>query len=242
MDITFEKSDLVYSLGILQGVSVKNEAMPILSNLMIEASHENGIYFTGNNLECGVRTKVEGSVEEEGKVTVKSKKLLDMVKNLPKGEINIKVAKSHRLNITSDKGKYTIIGQSAKEFPELPNIESEEMLAVDALSLNQAIQKVSFAAHTDASNALNSIHFNFEENKTDVVATRRSILSVATLPPLERSLKDNCLTIPMQAIKEINRVFSNSDEISTFITEAWLMFTDGTSTLTSRIVEGRTVS
>ena len=237
MDITFEKSDLAYSLGILQGVSVKNEAMPILSNLMIEASVENGIYFTGNNLECGVKTKVEGTVNEEGMITVNSKKLLDMVKELPKGDINIQVSKNHRLKISSGKGKFTIIGQSADEFPRIPEITSEQTLTVDALSLNMAIQKVSFAAHSDASNTLNSIHFRFLDDRTEVVATKRSVLSMATLPPLERSLEENDLLIPMQAIKEINRVFSNSDEISTFVTEALLLFTDGTSILTSRIIE-----
>ena len=234
MDITFDKSDLVYSLGILQGVSVKNEAMPILSNLMVVASHENGIEFTGNNLECGVRTTVEGTIEEEGKVCVNSKKFLDMVKELPKGEINIVVNDKHRLYIESGKGKYTIIGQSPDEFPELPEVESDETLSVDALSLNMAIQRVSFAAHKDSSNALNSIHFNFREDRTEVVSTRRSVLSMATLPPLEKSLDTKELTIPMQAIREISRVFSNSDEVSTSITEAVLMFTDGTSVLTSR--------
>ena len=235
MDIVFEKSDLVYSLSILQGVSVKNETMPILSNLLIDSSHEKGIEFTGNNLECGVRTKVDGDVNKEGKITVNSKKLLDMVKELPKGEIRITVGKNNRLNISADKGKYTIIGQEADEFPRLPNIESDEKLTVEALSLNMAIQRVSFAAHTDASNNLNCIHFCFLEDRTEVVATRRSVLSLSTIPPLEKSESILNLTIPMQAIREIGRVFSNSDHISTFIEESQLMFTDGTSILTCRL-------
>ena len=237
MNISFEKSDLLYSLGILQGVSVKNEAMPILSNLMLDASHDNGIFFTGNNLECGVKTQVDGTVTDEGKVVVNSKKFLDMVKELPKGEISIQVSNKQRLNITAGKGKYTIIGGVADEFPELPVVDSEEKLSVDALGLNMCIQRVSYAAHADSSNALNSIHFNFLEDRTEVVATRRSVLSLATLPPLEESFEPSSLTIPMQAIREINRVFSNSDQISTYVTEQWLMFTDGTSILTSRIVE-----
>lgn len=237
MDITFEKADLLYSLGILQGVTVKNDAMPILSNLMIDASHDHGIQFTGNNLECGVKTRVDGVVIEEGKVIVNSKKFLDMTKELPTGDIDIKVNSKHRLNIQAEKGKYTIIGQEADEFPELPNVESDEKLSVDALSLNMAISKVAFAAHPDASNALNCIKFNFIEDRTEIVATRRSVCSIATLPPFEVSLEDNSLVIPMKAIREIARAFSNSDQISSVISEAWLMFTDGTSTLTSRIVE-----
>lgn len=235
MDITFEKSDLVYSLGLLQGVSTKNDAMPILSNLMIEASLENGIQFTGNNLECGVKTEVEGTTHTEGKVIVNSKRFLDMVKELDKGDINIKVDAKHRLNISSGKGKYKIIGNDAEEFPSLSEVESDKKLSVDALSLNQAIQRVSFAAHTDADNPLNSIHFKFKEDRTEVAATRRSILSVATLPPFEDEEDIGSLTIPMQAIREIGRVFTNSDEISTHISEGWLTFTDNTSTLMSRV-------
>lgn len=237
MDITFEKADLLYSLGILQGVTVKNDAMPILSNLMIEASHDNGIQFTGNNLECGIKTRVDGVVIEEGKVIVNSKKFLDMTKELPSADIDIKVDKKHRLTIEADKGSYKIIGQEADEFPELPDIQSDQKLSVDALSLNMAIGRVAFAAHPDASNALNCIKFSFLEDRTEIVATKRSVCSLSTLPPLESSLESDSLVIPMKAVREINRAFSNSDEISTIITESWLLFTDGTSTLTSRIIE-----
>ena len=54
MEFTIARSDLVRELGLLQGVVEKRTTIPILSNVLVEASGEK-ITLTATDLELGIR-------------------------------------------------------------------------------------------------------------------------------------------------------------------------------------------
>ena len=81
MELTFEKEPLLHSLQIVQGVANGHSPSPILSNVLIKAD-AGKIECAATDMEVGIRTEVDGTIREEGAITVPAKKLADIVKGI----------------------------------------------------------------------------------------------------------------------------------------------------------------
>src|SRR5579863_1080812 len=74
MELTVSKTDLARELGLSQGVVEKRTTIPILSNVLLEASGERGT-LTATDLELGIRCSCPARVKKEGAGTVPARKL-----------------------------------------------------------------------------------------------------------------------------------------------------------------------
>jgi DNA polymerase-3 subunit beta len=119
MEFTVSKSDLVRELSLSQGVVEKKTTIPILSNVLLEAS-EDRLYLTATDLELGLRTSCPAKVKKEGSGTIPAKKFLDYVRLLPDAELNVKFGENHWATLTCGRSKTKIAGMSRESFPELP--------------------------------------------------------------------------------------------------------------------------
>src|ERR1035438_8169808 len=119
MEFTVSKADLVRELSLSQGVVEKKTTIPILSNVLLEASGDR-ITLTATDLELGIRCSCPVRVKKEGAGTVPARKLLDFVRLLPDGDINIKFLENHWASITAGRSKTKIAGMSRESYPELP--------------------------------------------------------------------------------------------------------------------------
>src|ERR1051326_1307217 len=119
MEFTVNRSDLVRELGLSQGVVEKKTTIPILSNVLLEAAGDR-ITLTATDLELGIRCSCPARVKKEGSGTVPARKLLDYVRLLPEGDVNMKFLENHWANITCGRSRTRIAGMSRESFPELP--------------------------------------------------------------------------------------------------------------------------
>src|SRR5437016_1267888 len=93
MEFTVSKSDLVRELNLSQGVVEKKTTIPILSNVLIEAEGDR-IKLTATDLELGIRCSCPARVKKQGAGTIPARKLLDYVRLLPEGDVNMKFLRS----------------------------------------------------------------------------------------------------------------------------------------------------
>ena len=119
MEFTVSKTDLVRELGLSQGVVEKKTTIPILSNVLIEARGDR-IILTATDLELGIRCSCPARIKKEGAGTVPARRLLDYVRLLPDGDVNMKFLENHWASITSGRSRTRIAGMSRESFPELP--------------------------------------------------------------------------------------------------------------------------
>ena len=238
MELIFERDDLLDSLQILQGVASRRTTLPILSNVLINATGGT-IECMATDLEVGIRMKVEGTITEEGAITVSAKKLVDIVKELPADKpVHLATTANDRVEITCGDGVYKIIGLPDEEFPQLPSVEGEA-LKIGGETLRGVLQKTEFAASTEEVRYfLNGLYFNFLEQGTEVVATDGKRLALARCEPLTAPGEANGFIVPLKAVREIARTFADAGEISISVFENQILFTDGNATLTTRLVEG----
>src|SRR6201981_4032985 len=119
MEFSVKRSDLLDELDLTQGVVERKTTIPILSNLLVEAKGSR-LTITATDLELSVRTSCEAKIKKEGAGTIPAKKLLELVRLLPEGEIKFRLLENHWVEIVSDKKKYKLVGMAKENFPALP--------------------------------------------------------------------------------------------------------------------------
>ena len=240
MELTFEKDELLYALQMVQGVVGGRNTLPILSNVLIRA--ENGhIELTTTDLEVAIKVKVDGTITEEGAITVFAKKLADIVRELPENQtIKMVTTANNRIELTCGNGVYKIIGISDEDFPQIPTAEGEGP-TIDGATLCSIIHKTEFAASREEfRHYLNGLYFNLQEDKTEVVATDAiRHLALAHCAPFATSEEGTSgFIVPLKAVKEIERIFSDSSSVKILQLNNQILFSDENATLTTRLVEG----
>ena len=149
MEFTVKKYDLLEELELTQGVVERKTTIPILSNLLCETK-ANRLTITATDLELSIRTSCEAKIKKEGAGTIPAKKLLDLVRLLPDGEIRFKLLENHWVQITSDRKTYKLVGMSKDNFPALPDFP-HALVKIPAKLLASVIAKTTFAISMEES-------------------------------------------------------------------------------------------
>lgn len=146
----FVVSSSTFSSG-LQAVSRVlggKQGIPILNNILLEVSDDT-LTVTASDRECTLEARVAvESVEATGRVAVPPK-LIDMLKEFPEQPLTFVIDETtHDVKIISDKGEFSMQGESAEDFP-LPNVGEAASLTTRCGTLLDGISHSIFATATD---------------------------------------------------------------------------------------------
>ena len=238
MKLTFERDDLLSPLQMLQGIASGQDTAPMPSNVFIRAEGDT-VECMATGTEIGIRMKVEGTIREEGTITVSAEKLRDIVKGWPvEKPIDVATTTDGRVRITSGDDLYKIVELADEEFPQLPSVD-DGALAIDGETLRSVLHKTEFAASTEKVRRtfLNGLYFNLFEDRTEVVATDGRQLALAHCEPLKLSGESDGFIVPLKAVKEIERNFANSPEVRISRVKNEILFADEHATLTAKLVD-----
>ena len=238
MKLTFQKDDLLYPLQMLRGVASEQDTSPMPSNVLIRAKG-NTVECMATGMEIGIRMKVEGTVREEGTITVSAEKLGDIVEGWPTEKpIDVATTTDGRVEITCGNDLYKVVELADEEFPQLPSVD-EGALAINGETLRSVLHKTEFAAPTEKvrQTFLNGLYFNFFEDRTEVVGCDSKQLAIAHCEPLRLSEDNDGFIVPLKAIKEIERTFADSPEVRISRVADQILFADARATLTARLVD-----
>ncbi|PYU76482.1 MAG: DNA polymerase III subunit beta [Acidobacteria bacterium] len=216
--------------------------IPILSNLLVEAKGSQ-LTITATDLELSIRTPCEAQIKKEGAGTIPAKKLLELVRLLPEGEIKVKLLDNHWVEIVSDKKKYKLVGMAKENFPELP-VMPHTLVKIPAAILENLIGKTKFAISMEESRyTLNGGLLILKPDTLAMVATDGHRLALAEtdhkLAGLNGEVK---VLIPNKAMDEVEKLSNaaGSDAHIEFAKdESHLFFQVGHRLLISRILTGQ---
>src|SRR3972149_9317409 len=148
MEIKAKRGDLLATLYWTQSIVERRNTMPILANVLIECQ-KGKIYITATDLEVGVRGEVEGQIVKDGTVTVNAKKLYEIIREVPTEEVQLKRLDNEWVEIRSGKSVFKIVGMEAREFPQFPKFEKEQLSTVPANLLREMIEQTIFSVSVD---------------------------------------------------------------------------------------------
>jgi len=153
MKIRIPVPELARSLSMMQGIVQRKNTMPILSNVLLEATNDgNGkgkLILSATDLDVGMRTTQVCEVMEEGRVTIPARALSDIVKVLPGPDVSFHKLQNNHIEVKSGRTKARLLGLSADEYPTLPSYEEVSFSSFDAKLFVDMVEKTSYAASTD---------------------------------------------------------------------------------------------
>ena len=241
MEFTVSKNDLVRELNLSQGVVEKKTTIPILSNVLVEATGDR-IHLTATDLELGIRCSCPARVKKQGAGTIPAKRLLDYVRLLPDADLDVKMQENQWASLVCGRSRTRIAGMSRESFPELPKMPGD-LAAIPIGLLSTMIGKTIFAISSEESRfTLNGALLILKSSGLVMVATdgHRLAMTEAELSLPEMTTSYRAL-LPRKAMGEILKLSSdtNSDTPIRFSgDENHLFFQIGDRLLLSRKLTG----
>jgi DNA polymerase-3 subunit beta len=208
MEFTVNKSDLVRELSLSQGVVEKKTTIPILSNVLLEAADDR-LTLTATDLELGIRCSCPARVKKEGAGTVPARKLLDYMRLLPDGDVNMKFLENHWASITSGRSRTRIAGMSRESFPELPaDAGADRRSAGEDAGLHDRAHLVSRFPMEESRFTLNGALLLMRPEGLTMVATDGHRLAYVQASPAESGTADKPFRalIPKKAMNELTKL------------------------------------
>ena len=242
MEFSVKKFDLLGELSLTQGVVERKTTIPILSHLLCEAKGSR-LTLTATDLELSIRTECEAKVKKEGAGTIPAKKLLELVRLLPEGEIRFRLLENHWIQITSDRKTYKMVGMAKDNFPAVPAFP-HPLVTIPAKILSSLIAKTAFAISMEESRyTLNGALLILKPDTIAMVATDGHRLAVAETDHKFAGLSNEARTlVPKKALAEIQRLAGETEEgaeIEFARDDSHLFFEVGPRLLISRILTGQ---
>jgi DNA polymerase-3 subunit beta len=205
MEFTVNKADLVRELNLSQGVVEKKATIPILSNILVEAS-EDRLTLTATDLELGIRSATAAKVKTAGVGTIPAKRLLDYVRLLPDSEIQIKFSDTHWASLTCGRSRSRIAGMSRESYPELPEMP-EAATQISLPALTSLIQKTIFSiSNEDSRFTLNGALLQVQDGGMTMVATDGHRLALAHQPGSASEAPPSKALLPRKAMVELLKI------------------------------------
>jgi DNA polymerase-3 subunit beta len=107
-----------------------------------------------------------------GKVCIPAKILLDTLKNIAEQPLTFNIDKSFSVEITSDNGKYKVMGENPDNFPKEPSADDTTGFNMTSGALLTAINKTLFAVSgDDLRPAMTGVFFELTKDHVQFVAT-----------------------------------------------------------------------
>ena len=237
MKFTLAKQVLLDGINKVAGVVSTRPSMPILSNVLLDAS-DGELKLTTTSMELTILTKVPCIVEKPGSITLPAKKLQSIIRELRDGEVSIEVSGTVA-TIRCNRAQFKLNGLPANEFPGLPVFKEAREFKVQQQILNKGFSFTEFAISNDGTRyVLNGIYTCFQDGKLTLVATdgRRLALFESELEfPESQSV---CIDIPSRAVAEVHRLLGDNGDVMVRITSNQASFDFGDTLLITKLIDG----
>jgi len=213
MKLIILQNILKEGLILTSRISPKTFSLPILSNVLIK-SEKNFLTLEATDLEIGIRWKALAKIETEGNITIPSKIFFNFVNLLPEKPIFLET-KDNILSLKCENYQTEIKGQSAEDFPIIPQPITENPIIFNSQVISQVLsQVVDIPSLSSARPEISGIYFSFEKDLIKIVATdsfrlgeKKFFQEKAKILPQPFSF-----ILPQKAAREIINIFGEKEE------------------------------
>lgn len=236
MKFTVSQADLSKGLSKVISVVPAKTTLPFLGNILFRVQ-DGSLTLTATDLDVSITTRIGVNAQKPGSITVPSRQLSDLIKNLPNIPLDISADAQYKLTITCDKGTYKLSGESDDDYPALPVIDEKGHLKIDAKQLSRMIGKTTFAVSSDQLRpALTGVLFQIHEKEFRLVATDGHRLAKIEYSKFESTIKTKLnVIVPPKALNEVAKESKDTTTLS--IGENHIRFDMGETQVYSRIID-----
>ncbi len=243
MKFSVNRSDLTLGVNTVCKAISNRTTLPVLENLYLELLN-NKIVMRGNDLELGIEYVLPVDVSQDESpsgVLLKANTLNEILSKLNSEQVDIDLNENLKCNIKSSAIDFDIHGIAISEYPQFPEIEKNVQLEIDSNVLLDLIKHTIFSVSYDETKQfLNGIKIESKNNRFDFISTDGFRLSLK-YEQFENDLPEFSCIIPYKTMNELSKILTSikSESVKIFLSERQISFKVGTSTVVSRLINGR---
>ena len=240
MKLTIAREAWLSALQMAYGAVDRKQAVPILGNLLIEAT-PGKVAVWGTDLEIEVSATASADVQVEGKTTIPARKLWEIWRSLPPGSVAEISAAGGRATIRSGPTRFSLTTLEPEWFPLTQGFEALVTVTLPATELKTLLERVHFAmAQQDVRYYLNGLLLEVGEGRLRAVGADGHRLALCDAKLVGNQGEILQAIVPRKAVGEVMRLgYGEAQEATLEIGAQALRVTTGDLRLVARLIEGR---
>ncbi|MCM8558147.1 DNA polymerase III subunit beta [Sphingomicrobium sediminis] len=241
MKATLERAVLLKSLGHVQSVVERRNTIPILSNVLIEASEDGSLRLMATDLDLQVDEKVSAEVSQAGATTVPAHTFFDIVRKLPEGAQVELTASDGKMQVVAGRARFNLQTLPRDDFPVIAEGELPHRFELPAATLRQIIDKTRFAISSEETRYyLMGIFFHVADDALKAAATDGHRLARVTVEKPDGADGMPDIIVPKKCVGELRKLLDEVDgTVELSLSDSKIRFGLGNAVLTSKLIDGK---
>lgn len=240
MKAVISKIDLVNLIGKIQSIVAAKPAIPILSNVLLEAVDDQ-LIVSATDLTVSMRCYVEAKVVEEGAIALPARRFFQLVRELTAPQVKISAQTNEIAEITTGTSVFKINGMNKAEFPALPDLSGSLEIALPSSSLKEMFSKTAFsAAREDSRYMLNGVQVRIANQMATFIGTDGKRLAKVSAPVAVDPSVTETHVIPLKAVEEMIKMLDDSNNsVHLSLASDKVSLENGHLTLITKLLSGQ---
>ncbi len=245
MKFNINQNDLQQSLGYCQGVIEKRSTLPILSNILLDATGSN-LKIIATDLDIIFINEIQNiEIIEEGKTTTVSSTLYDIIRKFNSGKkINFNQTSENKIQLESEKSIFNLNCLSASEFPVTEENFTSNGFMMKSKELLKLLNKCKFSISNDETRHYLSGIYMHQTKLEDKIyltaaATDSHRMSISKVM-LKEEIQFDPIILPKKTIFQLVNLLEDYDgDVKISNEKSKIKFEMENSTLISKLIDGK---
>ncbi len=242
MRVTVERAALLKALGHVQAVVERRNTIPILSNVLLDAS-DGKLTFTATDLDLAIVESAPATTSIAGSTTVAAHTLFDIARKLQDGAQVELATGDGRMAISSGRSRFQLATLPREDFPAIADGELPFGFTLPAATLKQMFDKTAFAISTEETRYyLNGIFLHVTEEAKPAlraVATDGHRLARVAIDRPDGAVGMPDIIVPRKAVAQLTKLLDETPgEVRVQLSSTRIRFTLAGAVLSSRLIDG----
>ena len=245
MKFNVNQQDLQQALNYCQGVIEKRSTLPILSNVLIDASNST-LTITATDLDLIFIHQISNvEIQEEGRTTTSSSIMYDIVRKFSAGnKINFSTSGENKIHLESEKSVFNLNCINPSEFPLTDENFNNNQFSINSKKLLKLLNKCKFSVSNDETrHYLSGIFFHQTEvddkNFLTAAATDSHRMSISKIR-LQNKVQFDQIILPKKTIFQLCSLLEDYEgEVKISNIKSKIKFEINNSILISKLIDGK---
>lgn len=238
MKFIISTQELNYLIGKVLNVVSQKAAIPILSNILIEAVNGE-LILTATDLTVGVRCFTEAKILEEGATTLPARRFAQLIRELTALNVEVSTNTNEVTEIVAGASRFKLNGMSKNEFPALPDLSDAIQVEMKQSELREVLFRTAFAvSREDNRYVLTGVFMHINNGKATFVGTDGKRLAKTHLKVGTDATFNGSYIIPLKAVEEIQKNLSDEGDVTLFLMQDKIAVQSTDTMIISKLLTG----
>jgi DNA polymerase III subunit beta len=241
MKFTCSRDDILKEISVAQEVISSKNSLSVLSNVLLTVS-KGELKLQATDLKVGFETSIPVDIAQEGTTTAFCDKLLNILRSLPEGEVELEQADPTMLRIKplSKKVDFQLRCIPSDKYPELAQAADNMYFDFPQKDFIEMVSRTVFAVSDDETRYfMNGIFLEKKDDNLVMVATdgRRLSFISRKIPVRMENMKG--VILPPKILNIVRKLSSGEGTLSLALTDKNVFINMGATHLSSNLIEGQ---